>query len=512
VISPDLTKNEKDKQGPGGGPFTNEAAGGENYNTLMSLVASPHEQGVLYSGSDDGLVHITQDDGANWKNITPKNLSDGIINSIEISPHDPATAYITVMRYKTMDLKPYIFKTTNYGASWSKITNGIDDPHTFVRVVREDKKQKGLLYAGTETGLYVSVDDGKHWDAFQLNLPIVPINDLIIQDNDLVAATAGRSFWILDDLGAIQNSASAKQNIQIFQPKDTYRIFNGNGKRPRLGQNPKSGITFDYYLGEFKDSLNLKLEILEKGTVIRTITNETQKDFKSWPGGPSKPAVLPAKKGYNRFTWDMTREVLPAVDKVFVFGGHGGSTVAPGTYTLRLSGIGQVSETQAIIRPNPKVQATKADFEEQQTVLKQIEATVRDIHESVNQMRSARKQLKSYAVLLEGEDRAQDLLEKGGGLIERIDTWERNLIQPDQKTFQDVINFNNKLNAQLLHLKGFIDTDEPKVTQGAKERLRDLMVDWKAYTDERDTIINSEMAAYNTAFKALDLPAIILKD
>jgi len=512
VISPDLTKNEKDKQGPGGGPFTNEAAGGENYNTLMSLVASPHEQGVLYSGSDDGLVHITQDDGANWKNITPKNLSDGIINSIEISPHDPATAYITVMRYKTMDLKPYIFKTTNYGASWSKITNGIDDPHTFVRVVREDKKQKGLLYAGTETGLYVSVDDGKHWDAFQLNLPIVPINDLIIQDNDLVAATAGRSFWILDDLGAIQNSASAKQNIQIFQPKDTYRIFNGSGKRPRLGQNPKSGITFDYYLGEFKDSLNLKLEILEKGTVIRTITNETQKDFKSWPGGPSKPAVLPAKKGYNRFTWDMTREVLPAVDKVFVFGGHGGSTVAPGTYTLRLSGIGQVSETQAIIRPNPKVQATKADFEEQQTVLKQIEATVRDIHESVNQMRSARKQLKSYAVLLEGEDRAQDLLEKGDGLIERIDTWERNLIQPDQKTFQDVINFNNKLNAQLLHLKGFIDTDEPKVTQGAKERLRDLMVDWKAYTDERDTIINSEMAAYNTAFKALDLPAIILKD
>jgi len=512
VISPDLTKNEKDKQGPGGGPFTNEAAGGENYNTLMSLVASPHEQGVLYSGSDDGLVHITQDDGANWKNITPKNLSDGIINSIEISPHDPATAYITVMRYKTMDLKPYIFKTTNYGASWSKITNGIDDPHTFVRVVREDKKQKGLLYAGTETGLYVSVDDGKHWDAFQLNLPIVPINDLIIQDNDLVAATAGRSFWILDDLGAIQNSASAKQNIQIFQPKDTYRIFNGSGKRPRLGQNPKSGITFDYYLGEFKDSLNLKLEILEKGTVIRTITNETQKDFKSWPGGPSKPVVLPAKKGYNRFTWDMTREVLPAVDKVFVFGGHGGSTVAPGTYTLRLSGIGQVSEIQAIIRPNPKVQATKADFEDQQAVLKQIEATVRDIHESVNQMRSARKQLKSYAILLEGEDRAQDLLEKGDGLIERIDTWERNLIQPDQKTFQDVINFNNKLNAQLLHLKGFIDTDEPKVTQGAKERLRDLMVDWKAYTDERDTIINSEMAAYNTAFKALDLPAIILKD
>jgi len=512
VISPDLTKNEKDKQGPGGGPFTNEAAGGENYNTLMSLVESPHEQGVLYAGSDDGLIHITKDGGANWKNITPKGIADGIINSIEVSTHDPATTYITVMRYKTMDLKPYIFKTTNYGASWSKITDGIDDPHTFVRVVREDKKQKGLLYAGTETGLYISVDNGKHWDAFQLNLPVVPINDLIIQDNDLVAATAGRSFWILDDLGAIQNSPTAKQNVSIFQPKDNYRIFNGSGKRPRLGQNPKSGITFDYYLEKVNDSSDLKLEVLEKGTVIRTITNKAQKDFKSWPGGPSKPAVLPAKKGYNRFTWDMSREALPAVDKVFVFGGHGGSSVAPGTFTLRLTLDGEVSETQALLLPNPKVQASKADFEEQQTILRRIEATVRDIHESVNQMRSARKQLNSYADLLEDEDRTRDLLEKGESLIERIDTWERNLIQPDQKTFQDVINFNNKLNAQLLHLRGFIDTDEPKVTQGAKERLSDLLADWKVYTDERDAIINVEMAAYNTAFKALDLPAILLKN
>ena len=512
VISPDLTKNEKDKQGPGGGPYTNEAAGGENYNTLMSLVASPHEQGVLYAGSDDGLIHITKDGGANWKNITPKNVPDGIINSIEVSPHNPATAYITVMRYKTMDLKPYIFKTTNYGVSWSKITNGIDDPHTFVRVVREDKKQQGLLYAGTETGLYISADDGKHWDPFQLNLPIVPINDLVIQDNDLVAATAGRSFWILDDLGAIQNSASAKQSISIFKPKDSYRIFNGSGKRPRLGQNPKSGVTFDYYLEKVTDSSDLKMEVLENGTVIRTITNKAPKKFKSWPGGPSKPAVLPAKKGYNRFTWDMTRASLPAVDQVFVFGGHGGSRVAPGAYTLRLTLDGTVSETAATILPNPKVQATKAHFDEQQRILKQIETTVRDMHESVNQMRSARKQLKSYASLLEDEDQAEALLTKGKDLIKRIDSWERNLIQPDQKTFQDVINFNNKLNAQLLHLKGFIDTDEPKVTQGAKERFNDLLADWKVYQDERDAIINTKMAGYNTAFKALNLPAIILKD
>ena len=513
VVSPDLTRNEKDKQGPGGGPYTNEAAGGENYNTLMSLVESPHEAGVLYAGSDDGLVHITKNGGTNWTNITPKGITDGIINSIEVSPHDPGTAYIAVMRYKSMDLKPYIYKTTDYGQSWKLLVNGLNDPHSFVRVVRADKKQKGLLYAGTETGLYISVDDGQHWDPFQLNLPVVPINDLYIQDNDLIAATAGRSFWILDDLGAIQNHNKENKALHIFKPKDTYRIFGGQGRGPRLGQNPKSGVTFDYYLAKPLDSAVLKLEILEKGEVIRTISSQKPKGFKSWPGGPSKPAVLPAKQGYNRFSWNFRREALPAIDKVFVFGGHAGSTVAPGMYTFRLILSDSLSdETEVRILPNPKVQGTTADFNEQQTVLKQIETTVRDMHESVNQMRSARKQLTTYAELLKEHETAKTLIEKGEALIKRIDSWERNLIQPDQKTFQDVINFNNKLNAQLLHLKGFIDGDEPKVTQGAKERLTDLLADWKVYQDERDAIINTEMDAYNTVFKGLNLPAIILKD
>ncbi|MEQ9022803.1 MAG: hypothetical protein RLN82_08605, partial [Pseudomonadales bacterium] len=165
-----------------------------------------HEKGVIWVGSDDGLVHITKDEGANWTNVTPKGLQEGIINSIEVSPHDPATAYITVMRYKFNDLTPLVFKTNDYGASWTKITNGYDDPNGFVRVVREDPKVKGLLYAGTETGLYVSPDDGANWSKLQLNLPIVPINDLTIRQNDLVAATAGRSFWLLDDLSAIQGT------------------------------------------------------------------------------------------------------------------------------------------------------------------------------------------------------------------------------------------------------------------------------------------------------------------
>ena len=515
VVSPDLTKNEKDKQGPGGIPYTNEAAGGENYNTLMSLVESPHEEGVLYAGSDDGLIHITKDGGKNWTNITPKDVPDGVINSIEVSPHDAATAFITIMRYKSMDLKPYIFKTNNYGQSWSKIVNGINDPHTFVRVVRADKKQKGLLYAGTETGLYISLDDGANWQQFQLNLPVVAINDLYIQDNDLIAATAGRSFWILDDLAAIQNINTTKQTVQLFKPKDTYRIFGGSSNQfiPGVGQNPKSGLTFDYFLEKNIDSLELKLEVLEGNKVIRTYSNKKDKDFKSWSGGPSAPQILPAKKGYNRFTWDFERASLPGVDNVFVHGGHSGSNVAPGNYTLRLTiENGDTSETEVTILPNPNVQSTPSDFKEQQAALLQIDNIIIDIHESVNNIRSAKSQLEGYAKLLKENDAAKDLLDKGKSLIERITSWEENLIQPQQKTFQDVINFNNKLNSQLLHLKGFIDVDEPKVTQGSKERLQDLMKDWNVYKTERNAIINSEMAAYNNQFKDLNLPAIIIQN
>ncbi|MEM6684438.1 MAG: glycosyl hydrolase [Bacteroidota bacterium] len=512
TVSPDLTKNETEKHGPGGGPYTNEAAGGENYNTLTSLVESQHEEGVLYAGSDDGLVHITKDGGANWENITPKGIEDGIINSIDISEHDPATAYIVIMRYKSLDLNSYIFKTNDYGKSWTKIVNGLNDPNGFARVVRADKKRKGLLYAGTETGLYVSNDDGAFWQRLNLGLPVVAINDLTIQDNDLVAATSGRGFWILDDVGALQNMTSERKSVELFKPKNSYRIFGGVSKAKGQGTNPRSGVTFDYYLDQNADTLDLKLEVLQGSKIIRTYTNKKPKGFKSWPGGPSKPQVLPAKKGYNRFTWDFGREALPAIDKVFVFGGHTGANVAPGNYTLRLTFDGESVETQATILPNPAIKASAQDFVEQQEMMVTIENTVREMHTSVNQMRSAKTQLNTYAKLLKENEAAKPLIEKGEALLKRINNWEENLIQEKQKTFQDVINFNNKLNTQLIMLLRYIDQANPKVTQGTKQRLSDLLNDWQVYTDERDAIINTEMQAYNSLYKSLDIPALILKN
>ncbi|MEM8845821.1 MAG: glycosyl hydrolase [Bacteroidota bacterium] len=514
VVSPDLTRNEKDKQGPGGGPYTNEAAGGENYNTIMSLVESPHEQGVLYAGTDDGLLHITKNGGNDWENITPLNIGAGIINSIEVSPHNPSTAYVAVMRYKSMDLKPYVFKTTDYGATWTKITNGINDKHTFVRAVREDKKREGLLYAGTETGLYISFDDGLNWQKFQLNLPVVPINDLTIQDNDLVVATAGRSFWILDDLSTLQNSSGNENSLVLFPPKDTYLIFGSSQEKPvpGLGQNPKSGVIFDYYLPKDADSLDLKLEVLQNGKVIRTITNKKPKDFKPWPGGPPKPVVLPSKKGFNRFAWDFRKKQIPAIDKVFVFGNYNGSRVGPGDFTLRLTLEGETAETQTKVLANPRIEASPADYSEQQQMLNQIENAITSMHEAVNQMRSAKKQLLSYKALLRENESAEELVKLGDSLVKRIKTWEEKLIQPNQKTFQDVINFHNQLNADFMHLKGFVDVAEPKVTKGAKERLNDLLKQWSTFENEKKAIVDNEMAKFNSTYQQLKLPAILLDD
>ena len=337
------------------------------------------------------------------------------------------------------------------------------------------------------------------------------INDLTIQDNDLVAATSGRGFWILDDLGVLQNMSSNKKAVQIFKPKPSYRIFGGVSRAVGQGQNPRSGVTFDYYLDKKADTLNLKLEILEGSKVIRTYTNKKPKGFKSWPGGPSRPQILSSKKGFNRFTWNFNREAIPAVNKVFVFGGLSGSSVAPGNYTLKLSLEGETVSTEAVILPNPAIQSTPQDFKEQQNILVRIETTLREIHTSVNQLRSVKKQLKGYAKLLKDNTNAKPLIDKGEKLLKRIKTWEENLIQEKQKTFQDVINFNNKLNSQLLQLLNYIDQADPKVTKGAKERFNDLMNDWQVYKNERDAIINTEMNAYNTLYKSLNIPALIIQ-
>ena len=260
------------------------------------------------------------------------------------------------------------------------------------------------------------------------------------------------------------------------------------------------------------DSLDLKLEVLRNGEVIRTITNSKPKDFKSWQGGPPKPVVLPSSKGHQRFTWDFRRDGLPAVDNVFVFGDYKGSRVAPGNYAIRLTLEDEVIEQSVRVMANPNLGDKAQAYSEQQKMLQDLAGMITEIHSSVNQMRSARNQLEGYKKLLKDNDSAEGLLTLGDSLIARIDTWEKNLIQPEQKTFQDVINFNNQLNAEIMYLRGFIDNADPELTQGARERFKDLQADWKVYSDERDAIVKNEMAGYNSRFKELNLPAIIMEE
>lgn len=516
VISPDLTRNDTTKHGPGGMPFTNEGAGGENYNTISYMACSPHQAGVLWVGSDDGLVHLTQDDGQNWSNVTPNGIGEAIINAIEVSPHDAASAYIAVTRYKFNDFQPMIFITNDYGKTWRKAVQGIGK-EDFVRVVREDHKQKGLLYAGTETGLYVSFNDGGKWHRFQSNLPICPINDMCIRDNNLNVATSGRSFWILDDLSALQQSGGilVDNKIRLFQPKPTYRynLSSSSQARPNLGQNPNGGIVFDYYLPEDMDTTSLILEILdEKGEVLRTYSNQKDKSFKSGPGGPPPSPLLPAKAGVNRFNWDLRKATLEAIPGVFIYGNYRGHLMPPGTYQLRLMSEKDTVSTTCELLADPRIKATAKDYAAQQNILNSVEQAVKDIHASINRMRKVKKQVESKLSLLNGNEEWKELANTGKAVAKKISAWEENLIQPKQKTFQDVINFPNQLSSDLLDLKRRVDGLLPEPTKGAKERLDDLLAVWKTHQQELERIISEDVAAFNELYKEKQLPALIVPE
>src|SRR6185295_9214016 len=327
-VSPDLTRNEKEKQGKGGGPYTNEAVGAENYGTLAYIIESPHEKGVIWTGSDDGYVQVTRDGGATWKNVTPKGLAECLINAIEISPHDKATAYIATTRYKFNDHTPGLYKTTDYGNSWSRITNGI--PATaFTRVVREDDVRKDLLFAGTELGLFLSWNGGKDWSPFQLNLPITPITDLRIHKGNLIAATSGRAFWILDDLDLIRQYKKDAPAFSMYKLGSAYLTNTSSeldsteddftGANRFRGVNPASGVVIYYQLPELKKDDHIIMEIKDAtGNLVHSFSSKPDEKYKKYDGGPKAEPLLPKKQGLNRFVWDMRYATMPGVPNVYI--------------------------------------------------------------------------------------------------------------------------------------------------------------------------------------------------
>ena len=504
-ISPDLTRDEKAKQGPGGTPITNEGAGGENYNTIMYVVESPHEPGTIWVGTDDGLVQITRDGGGAWENVTPDDVGEAMINSIEVSPHDPATAYIAVTRYKFNDLTPHIYRTSDYGRSWRRIVRGIDD-EAWVRVVREDPVRPGLLYAGTETGVYVSFDDGARWQSLQLNLPVVPVTDLIVRDNDLVAATQGRAFWILDDLAPLQqlDDRVAASDVHLFAPERAYRVAGSSADRPRLGKNPPAGAVIYYYFAEAPDE-EVKLEILdEAGAVIRSYSSEKREG----DDGGAKP--IPAKAGQNRWVWDLRHEPIPRVEGLMVFGGLQGRRAIPGTYRVRLE-LGDYEGTQSFeVVDDPRLMRSHADFAAVEEFLAEIQRNVDELHEGVIRIRDVREQLKAFMERIEGRPEAEEIGAAGDSLVERLTELEEMLVQPKQKTFQDVVNFPSRLNAEFLFLAGLVDDGAPPITEGQRQRLSDLSARWSKRKELMEELLKSELDRWNALVREKGIPAVIV--
>lgn len=491
-ISPDLTRNDTTKLGLMGGPITNEAAGGETYHTLMSIAESPHDANTIYAGADDGLLHITRDGGKNWNRITPDG--EGIINSIEVSPHNPATVYVTIMKYKFNDFTPYIYKSTDYGASWSSITNGIDE-RAFARAVREDPMKQGLLYAGTESGIFISFDGGAKWSPFQLNLPEVPILDIKVHQNDLLVATSGRAFWILDDLTPLHqlNAEMKKSDVFLYKPADVVKTgaFFMDIPITNAGKNPYPGASIKYYLKavDENDSIPLKVQVSDaSGTLLRTFATDAE-----------QPAdKIERKEGMNIVKWDLRRENLKPAEGVYVMSFDGstlqGYQVGPGSYKVKLSYGDFSQESSFVVKPDPRDEANAEEIEAQQDMLKTIYEDVDALHNSLRKLQQVRTQVNT---MMERETGDEEIKDSGEKIIEKVDDVEDNLISPKQETFQDVINFRNKLDVQLYQLMQTIDGGVAPLTGGEKELYDELRKAWMKEKNAVEGILENDVPAFN---------------
>ena len=511
VVSPDLTRNETSKLGLGGAPYTNEGAGGENYGTIAYVIEAPNEKGVIWTGSDDGLVQLTRDGGKAWTNVTPPNLPECLINSIEVSPHDKATAYIATTRYKLNDFTPSIYKTVDYGKTWTKITTGI--PYgAFTRVVREDDVRKDMLYAGTETGMYVSYDGGKEWSTMQFNLPVTPITDLKVHQGDLVASTQGRAFWILDDLGLLRQGKSAVEGLHLYQPEDAYRVSGRSPldnvdaqddddfmRNPSSGVNPASGVVIYYELPSKLDSaVVISLTINdEQGNAVTTYSSEKDKKFTVYPGGPPADVTLSKKSGLNRFVWDMRYATLVGVPNVFIEGSYRAHKASPGKYTVSVKMKDLEKTSTFSIIANPGITASPADYLEHHRFMTSVEGGVNEIHNAVIDIRSARKQVNDLVELLGDKPEWKAIQDAGKALSKKFTTWEEKLVQPKAQSNDDIINFVNKLSADYIFLKGEMESNVPTVTNGAREQLAALDAIWQPLKKEYTELVNKDVADYN---------------
>ncbi len=505
--SPDLTNNDDAKQGKGGAPYTNEAVGAENYGTIAYVKESPHEAGVIWTGSDDGLVQITRDNGETWTNVTPKGLGECLVNAIDVSPHDPATAYIATTRYKFNDHTPSLWKTTNYGKSWTNISAGI--PYgAYTRVVIEDDVRKDLLFAGTETGMYISWNGGQQWEPFQLNLPVVPITDLIIRHGNLVVATMGRSFWVLDDLSLLRQHNSSDNAFALYNPGDAVignwgSPLNGNspdfdGTNPFDGVNPANGVVVYYSLPEIADSVHIEMTILDAAAQqVTSFSSQSDPEFKRYAGGPPASPTLAKSIGMNRFVWDIRYPIMPGAPTAYIEGSFRGHKASPGDYKVVLKMGDQELEGQFKILPNPRYDTTPEQYEKYHQFMMSAENSLTEMHNTVNELMDMRKQVEAIVKKMKDDPSREELMEEGRRLIKEMKAWDSEMIQRKSQAYDDVENFENKFTANYLFMINATDSGLPRVNQSSLDRKAELDQQWEALNNRARSLMETDVPAYN---------------
>ncbi len=516
--SPDLTRNEKEKQGKGGGPYTNEAVGAENYGTLSYVIESPHEKGVILTGSDDGYVYLTRDGGATWKNVTPKGLAECLINAIEVSPHDKATIYIATTRYKFNDHTPGLYKSTDYGNTWTKIDNGIS-ANAFTRVVREDDVRKDLLFAGTETGLFLSWDGGKNWSPFQLNLPVTPITDLRIHKGNLIASTSGRSFWILDDLSVIRQYKPNAATFSVYRPDNAY-LVNGSseldqseeeftGANRLRGVNPATGIVVYYQLPELKKDDHIMLEVKDAaGNLVRSYSSKADEKYLKYDGGPKAEPLLPKAKGLNRFVWDMRYATMLGVPNVYIESSYAGHKAPPGKYSITVKMGEQSVSTETEMLANPLYPTTAATYAEYHQTMLGMEIELTAMHRMTNSLYEKQTQLESLLKSLPAGDKFSAIKKDGEALVKKMKAWDEDMVQRKAKAYDDVDNFANKFTANYLFLINQTESDIPRVNQPSLDRLKQLNTQWAALKARADEMLDKDIPSLNKRLWEAGLGAI----
>ena len=500
-VSPDLTRNNPEHMGRNGGPLTPENVGAEFYHTIFAISESPNEKGTIWVGADDGLLHLTRDGGKNWTDISPPHSGEAMINSIELSPHGEGTAYVAVTGYKLNDFKPYIYQTTDYGAQWKRVDNGLPDD-AFVRVVRADPVKPGLLYAGTEKGLFVSFDGSRTWQPLQLNLPAVPITDLAVRDDGLAVATQGRAFWVLDDLWLLRQVANELTNLplHLYTPPTWHMGKPRARSRAFEGKNPSPHVPLYYVIrDEVDDDAELVIDILDaRGKIVRSMSSKESAQERCEKGNeeprqPIKHKYASTKEGFNRWHWNLKSQDVPCIDNVLIHAGFDGPSVAPGRYTARLT-LGELtSQASFVVEADPRSEASSEQIAEWVTTLGNVKALLTESLQSLDQARQARTQIAALTSVHDDVDLNALASEATAG----IDAWEQKITQLKHETYEDEDAWPTMLDGQVRYLMDRIDRSGAPVTGGMRTRQTDLARAWSALQEELREITQNYIEPIN---------------